>query len=130
MESLILPLMLAAMAGFMFFSIRNQKKRAAATSEMQNSLEAGSRVQLHAGLFGTVVEAEEGENVMIEIAPGLVTEWNRMAIREIIKPETEAPAIESIDDADIDTTDVDGADSDNADDLDAVSFDKEKNEEK
>ncbi|MBM7367799.1 preprotein translocase subunit YajC [Gordonia hydrophobica] len=117
MESLILPLMLAAMAAFMFFSIRNQKKRAAAAAEMQNSLEAGSRVQLHAGLFGTVVEAEEGQNIKIEIAPGVVTEWNRLAIREVVSPE--APAIETIDDDRI-----------AVDETDTVSLDKEQNEEK
>lgn len=132
-SSLILPLMLAAMAAFMFFSIRNQKKRAAAVTEMQNSLEAGSRVQMHAGLFGTVVEAKEGENVMVEIAPGVVTEWNRLAIREIVSPdatleddapENGAPAIESIDDDPI------ADDAPAADDSDTVSFDAKKNEEK
>lgn len=120
MESLILPLMLAAMAGFMFFSIRNQKKRAAAMSEMQSSLEPGARVQLHAGLFGTVVETGEGDTVKLEVAPGVVTEWNRLAIREVVAPEidtpgTDAPEIESIDDE---------PESGN------VSLDKDQNEEK
>lgn len=122
MESLILPLMLAAMAAFMFFSIRNQKKRAAAMNEMQSSLQAGARVQLHAGLFATVVEAEEGENIKLEIAPGIVTEWNRLAIREIVTPESGAPDIESIDDDATDSADSDGDE--------AVSLDKEQNEEK
>mgnify|MGYP003759923507 FL=1 len=112
--------MLAAMAGFMFFSIRNQKKRAAAMSEMQSSLEAGARVQLHAGLFATVVEADEGDTVKLEVAPGVVTEWNRLAIREVVAPETDAPDIESIDTESID----DEIGSEN------VSLDKDQNEEK
>lgn len=92
MESLILPLMLVLMAGFMFFSIRNQKKRAAAMNEMQNSLEAGARVQLHSGLFATVVDTGDGDSdvVKLELAPGVVTEWNRLAIREVVTPESEA----------------------------------------
>lgn len=121
-SSLILPLMLAAMAAFMFFSIRNQKKRAAAVTEMQNSLTAGARVQLHAGLFGTVVDADREDALTIEIAPGVVTEWNRMAIREVINPDVDAPAIESIDDP---AGDVTGSDA-----SDTVSLDKEQNEEK
>ncbi|MGB3696499.1 MAG: preprotein translocase subunit YajC [Gordonia sp. (in: high G+C Gram-positive bacteria)] len=115
MESLILPLMLALMAGFMFFSIRNQKKRAAAQSEMQNSLTAGARVQLHSGLFATVVDADQGDVVTLEVAPGVVTEWNRLAIREVVAPDTgDAEEFTSLDESADDT----------------VSLDKEQNEEK
>ncbi|WP_026917816.1 preprotein translocase subunit YajC [Gordonia shandongensis] len=109
MGNLILPLMLLLMLGFMLFSVRNQKKRAAAMSEMQNSLEPGTRVQLIAGLFGTVADVSEGDSVKIEIAPGVITEWNRQAIREIISPDVDdaplgadAPDIESIDDSEAD----------------------------
>ncbi|MGB3302269.1 preprotein translocase subunit YajC [Gordonia sp. (in: high G+C Gram-positive bacteria)] len=105
MGNLILPLMLALMAGFMFFSIRNQKKRAAAQAEMQNSLAKGARVQLHSGLFATVVDPgvdEEGlvnnESVLLEISPGVVTEWNRLAIRETVSPEEEITENDSADD--------------------------------
>ncbi|QRY64000.1 preprotein translocase subunit YajC [Gordonia sp. PDNC005] len=101
-SNLIIPLMLAAMAVFMFMSIRNQKKRAAAASEMQSSVVPGSRVQLHSGLFGTVVDPSGEEFVTIEIAPGVVTEWNRLAIREVI------------------TADEDGADAADSDDEDPI----------
>ncbi len=84
-NSLILPLMLAAMAVFMFMSIRNQKKRAAAAADMQTSLVAGSRVQLHSGLYGTIVDTSYDDIVTIEIAPGVVTEWSRLAIREVVE---------------------------------------------
>ena len=83
-SSLIIPLMLAAMALFMFVSIRGQKKRAAAAAEMQAAVGPGTRVQLHSGLFGVVVDASDSEVVQIEIAPGVVTEWNRLAIREAV----------------------------------------------
>ncbi|EGD56041.1 preprotein translocase subunit YajC [Gordonia neofelifaecis] len=140
MESLILPLMLALMAGFMFFSIRNQKKRAAAMNEMQSSLEPGARVQLHSGLFATVVDAGDGGNevVKLELAPGVVTEWNRLAIREVVSPEDDAV---DADGSDADGTDAGVADSDTyavpAEDpqlekstLDSQKNDDEKNEEK
>jgi len=82
---LFFPLMLALLAIFMFFSFRNQKKRAAAMAEMQSEAVDGARVQLHAGIFGTVVGDPEGETVDVEIAPGVVTTWNKLAIREVVK---------------------------------------------
>ncbi|MCF8569729.1 preprotein translocase subunit YajC [Gordonia sp. HY002] len=95
-SSLIIPLMLAAMAVFMFVSVRNQKKRAAAAADMQSSVGPGTRVQLQSGLFGTVVDSSDGDVVQIEIAPGVVTEWNRLAIRETVAdPSTEAALDES-----------------------------------
>ncbi|GEE02683.1 preprotein translocase subunit YajC [Gordonia spumicola] len=98
-NSLIIPLMLAAMAVFMFMSIRNQKKRAAAAADMQASLSVGTRVQLHSGMFGTLVDTSDDDTVLIEIAPGVVTEWNRLAIREAVSPDT--------DDTNDDASDID-----------------------
>ncbi|WOC14236.1 preprotein translocase subunit YajC [Gordonia sp. MP11Mi] len=83
-SSLIIPLMLAAMAVFMFVSVRNQKKRAAAVAGMQSAIGPGTRVQLQSGLFGVVVDASDDTVVQIEIAPGVITEWNRLAIRESV----------------------------------------------
>ena len=107
-SSLIIPLMLAAMALFMFVSIRGQKKRAAAAAEMQSAVGPGSRVQLHCGLFGVVVDASDSDVVQIEIAPGVVTEWNRMAIREAVADTAEAaddfPATDAADDFEVPDT--------------------------
>ena len=110
-SSLIIPLLLAAMAVFMFVNIRNQKKRAAATADMQSSIVAGTRVQLHCGLFGIVADTSDSDVVHIEIAPGVVTEWNRLAIREAAPIASDEP--ESLDDADFQVPDslegLDGA---------------------
>lgn len=81
---LLFPLLLALLAVFMFLSIRNQKKRANQMQDMQNSVTPGARVQLHSGLYGTVTDATSNDVVDVEIAPGLVTRWNRLAIREIV----------------------------------------------
>ncbi|MCF8588033.1 preprotein translocase subunit YajC [Gordonia liuliyuniae] len=102
-SSLIIPLMLAAMAVFMFVSVRNQKKRAAAVADMQSAIGPGTRVQLQSGLFGVVVDASDDTVVQIEIAPGVVTEWNRLAIRESV---TDTPE----DDGDTQTYDQDADD--------------------
>ncbi|WP_132993495.1 preprotein translocase subunit YajC [Gordonia zhaorongruii] len=112
-SSLIIPLMLAAMAVFMFLSIRNQKKRANAAAQMQQSVVSGSRVQLHSGLFGTVVDASDDEVVTIEVAPGVVTEWNRLAIRETISADASSDSAEEVPDSPAALDDrADGGDAD------------------
>ncbi|MCF8610729.1 preprotein translocase subunit YajC [Gordonia sp. HY285] len=115
-SSLIIPLMLAAMAVFMFVSVRNQKKRAAAVADMQSAIGPGTRVQLQSGLFGVVVDASDDTVVQIEIAPGVVTEWNRLAIRESV---TDTPE----DDGDTPTYDQDADDFQVPDSLEGLDGD-------
>lgn len=96
MDGLFLPLMLALLVGFMFLSFRNNKKRQQAQQQLQAQAVPGARVQLTSGLFGTIV-GDEGETVEVEIAPGVVTTWNRLAIRDVITEGADAPAVETED---------------------------------
>ncbi|MEO9328594.1 preprotein translocase subunit YajC [Gordonia aurantiaca] len=89
MDALLFPLLLALLAGFMFLSMRKQKKRVAEMHEMQNSVTTGTRVQLSSGLFGTVIDASSSDYVDVEIATGIVTRWNRLAIMRVV-PTDEA----------------------------------------
>ncbi|MFT4125484.1 MAG: preprotein translocase subunit YajC [Gordonia sp. (in: high G+C Gram-positive bacteria)] len=122
MESLFMPLLLVLLVGFMFFSVRKQKKRAAEMQNMQNSVQTGTRIQLSSGLFGTVIDASSSDYVDVEIATGVVTRWNRLAVMRIVTTEDAAatypgfalPA--SADDSDDDALDtVDGAETPNLD---------------
>lgn len=90
MESLFLPLLLVLMVGFMFFSMRKQKKRANEMQEMQNSVQTGTRIQLSSGLFGTVIDATSSDVVDVEIATGVVTRWNRLAVLRVLPTEEAA----------------------------------------
>lgn len=108
---LFLPLMLALMVGFLFLSFRNNKKRTQAMADLRAQAVPGARIQLSSGLFGTVASDNGGETIDVEIAPGVVTTWNRLAIREVIADDT-APAEEAP--ADSDLTDDALADSDDA----------------
>ena len=87
---LLFPLLLALMAGFMFISIRKQKKRMQEMQEMQNEVAVGSRLQLTSGLFGTVVDADNSDYIDVEIATGVVTRWNRLAIMRVVQTEDAA----------------------------------------
>ena len=91
MDALLFPLLLALLAGFMFLSMRKQKKRVAEMQEMQSSVSTGTRIQLTSGLFGTVIDATSSDYVDVEIATGVVTRWNRLAIMRIV-PTDEASA--------------------------------------
>jgi preprotein translocase subunit YajC len=108
MQSLLLPLLLVlVLAVPLVMSTRKQKKQQAAQQDLQSSLSAGDRVMTTSGLYGTVADASGDTTIDIEIAPGVVTTWLRLAIREKVEPvvETdedsadevvEAPAEESL----------------------------------
>lgn len=87
MEQLVsfLPLILI-MGAFMFFASRRQRKAMQSTIDLQASLRAGDRVNTTSGLQGTIVGLDD-DTVDLEIAPGVVTRWVKMAVRDRIEPE-------------------------------------------
>lgn len=88
MDGLFLPLILALAVAFLFISFRNQKKRTAAMAELKAQAVPGARIQLTSGLFGTLHSDDGGDTVDVEIAPGVITTWNRLAIREVVPEAT------------------------------------------
>lgn len=87
MEQLIsfLPLILI-MGAFLFFASRRQRKAMQATIDLHESLSVGDRVNTTSGLQGTITGLSE-DTVDLEIAPGVVTRWMKLAIRDRIEPE-------------------------------------------
>src|SRR5271167_1117186 len=87
MQQLIvfLPL-LVILGGFMFIASRRQKRAMQATIDLHESLQVGDRVHTTSGLQATVV-AFTDDTVDLEIAPGIVTTWMKLAIRDRILPE-------------------------------------------
>ncbi|GAA4740077.1 preprotein translocase subunit YajC [Gordonia alkaliphila] len=117
MDGLFLPLMLALLVVFLFISFRNQKKRTQAMNELKAQAVPGARIQLSCGLFGTVHSDDGGESVEVEIAPGVITTWNRLAIRDVIadeapeytpgdNPREDLPGVEKAGDDPADTPDT------------------------
>jgi preprotein translocase subunit YajC len=89
MESLVLFLpFLLIMGGFMYFASRRQRRAMQATIDLHDSLQAGDRVHTTSGLQATVVAITD-DTVDLEIAPGVVTTWMKMAIRDRILPDTD-----------------------------------------
>ena len=86
----LFPVLLAMLAVFMFMSMRKQKKRMSEMQEMQDSVQTGTRIQLTSGLFGTVIDASSSDVIDVEIATGVVTRWNRLAVMRVILTEEAA----------------------------------------
>ncbi len=77
-----LPLLII-LGAFMFFASRRQKKAMQATIDLHNSLTIGDRVHTTSGLQGTITGITD-DNVDLEIAPGVVTTWMKLAVRDRI----------------------------------------------
>ncbi|BBY32008.1 preprotein translocase subunit YajC [Mycolicibacter minnesotensis] len=96
MENMVafLPLILV-MGAFMFFASRRQKRAMQATIDLHESLQVGDRVHTTSGLQGTITGITD-DDVDLEIAPGVVTTWMKLAVRDKIELEELAaePAVE------------------------------------
>ncbi len=90
-----LPLLII-MGAFMYFASRRQKKAMQATIDLHNSLEIGDRIHTTSGLQGTITGIGD-DYVDLEIAPGVVTTWMKLAVRDRIVDD-----VDDVDDVDED----------------------------
>jgi preprotein translocase subunit YajC len=86
----LLPLFII-MGAFLFFSSRRQRKAMQATIDLHESLRIGDRVHTTSGLQGAITGITD-DTVDLEIAPGVVTRWMKLAIRDRV--EAEMPEID------------------------------------
>lgn len=107
MESLVLFLpFLLIMGGFMYFASRRQRRAMQATIDLHDSLQPGERVHTTSGLEATIVAIAD-DTIDLEIAPGVVTTWMKLAIRDRILPDDDIDE-ELNEDLDKDVDDVAG----------------------
>ena len=99
-----LPLLII-LGAFMFFASRRQKKAMQATIDLHESLTIGDRIHTTSGLQGTITDVND-DTVDLEIAPGVVTTWMKLAVRDRIVAD---------DEYDEDDTEADEADEYEAD---------------
>ena len=113
MENLVLFLpFLLIMGGFMYFASRRQRRAMRATIDLQDSLRPGDRVHTTSGLEATIAAITD-DTVDLEIAPGVVTTWMKLAIRDKILPDTDEDILEdeaADEDDELDDDDLDDAD--------------------
>lgn len=101
MENLILFLpFLLIMGAFMYFGSRRQRRGLQATLDLHESLQVGDRVHTTSGLQASVAAITE-DTVDLEIAPGVVTTWMKLAIRDRIEPDTDEDDGDALDEVDV-----------------------------
>lgn len=78
---LLLPIMIVALIALMFLQGSKQRKALRELKEMQDALTVGDQVLTTSGLHATISSIGE-ETVVLEVAPGVRTQWDRRVIRE------------------------------------------------
>ena len=83
MEALSPLFLVFLIGGFYLLAIRPQKARIKAVQQAQAALAPGQRVMTTAGLYGTVA-AVEGDDVRLEVAPGVELRFARGAVAKLV----------------------------------------------
>jgi preprotein translocase subunit YajC len=82
-----LPLILIVGVGY-FLMIRPQQRKMRAQRELLNQLEVGDEVVTAGGMFGSIVDIDEDDDVLtVEIAPGMNVRMLRGGISRRISDE-------------------------------------------
>jgi len=89
-SSYFLLLIVLVFVGFYFLVIRPQRRRQQAVVQQQSTVSPGARVRTTAGMYADVV-AVDGDDVILEIAPGVQVRYMKRAIMEVVSPGTEEP---------------------------------------
>lgn len=84
---LLLPVLIIVLFGLMVMQMVRQRKTMKEVQQLQNELQPGDMVMTTAGLHGKVVRTGES-TLELEIAPGVVSTWDRRVIRERLSPQT------------------------------------------
>ena len=84
--------------GFYLLAIRPQRKRAQELARVRAQLAPGTQVMTTAGLFAYVADVE-GDNVVLEIAPGVKARFATAAVVRIVDP---TPSVEGREDGSTD----------------------------
>jgi preprotein translocase subunit YajC len=98
-------IIMALMLGVMYvLMIRPQRQKQALQQTMIENAGVGDDVLTTGGIYGTITEAE-GDDVVVELAPGLNVHMTRRGIAAVLPPEEEEED-EADEDEDIDDEDV------------------------
>jgi preprotein translocase subunit YajC len=104
MDLLVFLPLIIIMGAFMYFASRRQRKAMQATIDLHESLAVGDRVSTTSGLYATITAITD-DTVDLEIAPGVVTTWLKLAVREVIVDEE--PEVEDVPSGASEITDTD-----------------------
>ena len=94
-----LILILVVVVGFYLLMIRPQQRRRQQAQQQQRTVQPGARVRTTAGMYATVVDVD-GDDVVLEVAPGVEVRYMRRAIMDVVGPgeDTVAEDEDQVDD--------------------------------
>jgi preprotein translocase subunit YajC len=93
-SALTFPILIVLVfVGFYFLMIRPQRRRQQQVQQQQRTVAPGARVRTTAGMYATVVEVD-GDDVVLEVAPGIEVRYLKRAIMEVIQSGDEPEAYE------------------------------------
>ena len=85
-SALTFPILIVLVfVGFYFLMIRPQRRRQQKVQQEQRTVAPGARVRTTAGMYATVTEVD-GDDVVLEVAPGIEVRYLKRAIMEVIAP--------------------------------------------
>ena len=84
-----LILIVAMFALLWLFLIRPQRARAQAHRELVTRVDIGDEILTVGGLYGNVIEIDDDDDLMLEIAPGTRVRIARRAVAAVVPPEQE-----------------------------------------
>jgi preprotein translocase YajC subunit len=121
-SSSTLILILIVVVAFYFLMIRPQQRRKQQAAQKQNTVQPGARVRTTAGMYATVIEVD-GDDVVLEVAPGVEVRYMKRAIMDVVSPgdEPEEPVTDFTD------TDSEESESDDSDSLNTDADDDDMN---
>ena len=94
-SSLLPFLIIAVLFGlFYFLMIRPQRNRQRAAAQMQSTVIPGQRIRTTAGIYGTIVSADD-RDVVVQIAPGVEIRMLRRAVMDVIPEDDPADGAQS-----------------------------------
>jgi preprotein translocase subunit YajC len=92
-------ILIVVLLGLMFFMTSRQRKQQRAAQEFRNELAPGQEVMTGSGMFGTIVDVDEANDIItIESTPGTRSRWLRAAIAKRV----DAPADAAVEAGDTD----------------------------
>jgi preprotein translocase subunit YajC len=83
-----LLLILVVVIGVYMLMIRPQRRRQQQAQKQQSTLLPGARVRTTAGMYATVVDVD-GDDVVLEVAPGVEVRYMRRAVMDVVSPGEE-----------------------------------------
>jgi preprotein translocase subunit YajC len=84
-------ILIVVLLGLMFFMTSRQRKQQREAQAFRTELAPGQEVMTGSGMFGTIVEVDEANDIItIESTPGARTRWLRAAIAKRVDAPTEA----------------------------------------